>query len=86
VPAMDSTGIHALRELVRNGHKAKTVIILAEVLAQPLLVLTNSGLVDEIGTENVFDSLEEALDRAGQIVALHPTTGTHAVAATDGSP
>ena len=83
VPAMDSTGIHALRELVRNGHKAKTVIILAEVLAQPLVVLRNSGLADEIGTENVFDSLEEALDRAGQIVALRPTTDTHAVAVTD---
>ena len=85
VPAMDSTGIHALRELVRNGHKAKTVIILAEVLAQPLLVLRNAGLVDEIGTDNVFDSLEGALGRARQIAALHPTTGTHAVAATDGS-
>ena len=85
VPAMDSTGIHALRELVRNGHKAKTVIILAEVLAQPLLVLRNSGLVDEIGTENIFDSLEEALDRAGQVVALRPTTDTHPVAVTDGS-
>ena len=77
VPAMDSTGIHALRELVRNGHREKTVIILAEVLAQPLTVLTNSGVVDEIGTENIFDSLEEALDRAGQVVALRPTTDTH---------
>jgi sulfate permease, SulP family len=79
VPAMDSTGIHALRELVRNGHKAKTVIILAEVLAQPLTVLTNAGVLDEIGTGNVFGSLEEALDRAGQVVALRPTTDTHAV-------
>jgi sulfate permease, SulP family len=86
VPAMDSTGIHALRELVRNGHKAKTVIILAEVLAQPLVVLTNSGLVDEIGTENVFESLDLALERAGEIVALRPTTDTHAVAVTDASP
>jgi hypothetical protein len=71
---------------VRNGHKAKTVIILAEVLAQPLLVLRNSGVVDEIGTENVFGSLEEALDRAGEVVALRPTTDTHAVAVTDRSP
>jgi SulP family sulfate permease len=80
VPAMDSTGIHALRELVRNGHKAKTEIILAEVLAQPRLVLTNSGLVSEIGPHNVLDSLDAALERAGEIVALRPTTDTHPIA------
>ena len=77
VPAMDSTGLHALRELVRNGHKARTEVILAEVLAQPRIVLTNSGLMGEIGAENVFDSLDAALERAGEIVALRPTTDTH---------
>jgi SulP family sulfate permease len=80
VPAIDSTGLHALRELVRNGHAAKTEVILAEVLAQPRVVLRNSGLLDEIGTENVLDSLDEALERAAEIVALHPTTDTHAAA------
>jgi SulP family sulfate permease len=85
VPAIDSTGLHALRELVRNGHEAKTEIILAEVLAQPRVVLTNSGLLDEIGTENVFDSLDEALERAGEIVALRPTTDTHSTAGTGGT-
>jgi sulfate permease, SulP family len=79
VPAMDSTGIHALRELVRNGRKAKTEIILAEVLEQPLLVLTNSGLVEEIGPENVFESLDAALERAGEIAAMRPNTDTHPV-------
>jgi MFS superfamily sulfate permease-like transporter len=82
---MDSTGIHALRELVRNGRKAKTEIVLAEVLAQPLTVLTNSGLVDEIGAEQVFDSLDDALRRAGEIASLRPTTDTHAVAGRAGS-
>ena len=85
VPAMDSTGIHALRELVRNGRKAKTEIVLAEVLAQPLAVLTNSGLVDEIGTEHVFESLDEALRRAGEIASLRPITDTHPVAGGAGS-
>ena len=78
VPAMDSTGLHALRELVHNGHEAKTEVILAEVLTQPRVVLINSGLLDEIGVENVFDSLDEALERAAAIVALRPTTDTHA--------
>jgi sulfate permease, SulP family len=85
VPAIDSTGLHALRELVRNARKARTEIILAEVLSQPSAVLTNSGLAEEIGPENVFDSLDDALMRAGEIAALRPTTDTHAVAGRGGS-
>jgi hypothetical protein len=64
---------------VRNGRKARTEIILAEVLEQPLLVLTNSGLVDEIGLENVFESLDAALERAAEIAAMRPNTDTHPV-------
>jgi SulP family sulfate permease len=62
VTAMDSTGIHALRELVRNGRRGGTRVILAEVLEQPRLVLGNAGLLDELGRENVFESLEEAIE------------------------
>jgi SulP family sulfate permease len=62
VTAMDSTGIHALRELVRNGRRGGTRVILAEVLEQPRLVLGNAGLLDELGQENVMDSLEEAIE------------------------
>jgi SulP family sulfate permease len=80
VPAMDSTGIHALRELVRNGAKGRTRVILAEVLEQPRIVLGKAGLLDELGPENVFESLDDALERA-RVVAASPraTTGTHAV-------
>jgi SulP family sulfate permease len=62
VTAMDSTGIHALRELVRNGRRGGTRVILAEVLEQPRLVLGNAGLLDELGPENVMDTLEEAIE------------------------
>ena len=48
----------------------------------PLAVLTNSGLIDELGSEHVFDSLDEALQRAGEIASMRPTTDTHPVAAT----
>jgi SulP family sulfate permease len=68
VPAMDSTGIHALRELARDqGKSNRTTLILAEVLTQPMTVLVNSRLVEEIGAENVFDSLEAALERAREL-------------------
>jgi len=43
-------------------------------------VLTKSGLVEEIGSDNVLDSLDAALQRARDIVAMRPTTDTHATA------
>ena len=80
VPATDSTGIHALRELVRNSTRAGTRVILAEVLDQPMTVLSNSGLLDELGVENVFATLDEALERARTVAAsARATTDTHAV-------
>jgi SulP family sulfate permease len=81
VPATDSTGIHALRELVRNSTRAGTRVILAEVLDQPMTVLSNAGLLDELGAENVFATLDEALARARTVAAASPraTTDTHAV-------
>jgi sulfate permease, SulP family len=67
VPAMDSTGLHALRELSRSGHGGGTRLVLAEVHAQPMIALVTSGVIDEVGPENVFDSLDAALARAGEI-------------------
>jgi sulfate permease, SulP family len=79
VPATDSTGIHALRELVRNSTRAGTQVILAEVLDQPMTVLSNAGLLDELGPGNVFGTLEEALERAREVAAApRTTTGAHA--------
>ena len=81
VPAMDSTGIHALRELARNQTKSgKSVLLLAEVLAQPMAALVRSGLVEELGADNVFGSLDEALERARRLVAA-PARPTPAPAA-----
>jgi hypothetical protein len=36
---------------------------------QPLVALTGSPVLEEIGRENVVGSLEEALTRASEIVA-----------------
>ena len=85
VPAMDSTGLHALRELVRRSMRDRTAVILSEVLDQPRTVLTTSGLLDEVGPDNVIDSFGDALARATEI-AQHArgTTGAHPVPAGSG--
>src|SRR5436190_313190 len=86
VPAMDSTGIHALRELVRRSLRDRTVVILAEVSDQPRTVLQSSGLLDEVGPHNVFDTLDAAMVHAGEVAShARGNTGAHKAAATGAS-
>ena len=64
VSALDSTGMHALSELVHRSRAEGTRVYLAEVHMQPLVALTGSAALDEIGREHLFDSLEQALEAA----------------------
>ncbi len=81
VPAIDSTGMHALKQLARRVRKDGTRILIAEVHAQPMIALGNSYLLDEIGEENLYGSVEDALAEAGRIVSerkpsAHAPSGT----------
>ena len=64
VPTIDSTAMHALRDLVRRTRKDGTVVFFSEVQAQPLLALRQSELLYEIGDENLFGDVDEALAAA----------------------
>ena len=64
VPAIDSTGMHALIQLARRVRKDGTRIMLVEVHDQPMIALTKSYLLNEIGEENVLGTVEEALEAA----------------------
>ena len=64
VPAMDSTGMHALKDVVHRSRGDGTLVLLSDVQAQPLAALTRSPILDEIGSNNVFDNIDDALERA----------------------
>jgi SulP family sulfate permease len=64
VPAIDSTGIRALADVVRRTRKDGTLVLLSDVHAQPLVALGRSDLLDEIGDDNIFGNLDDALNRA----------------------
>jgi SulP family sulfate permease len=64
VPAIDSTGMHALREVVHRCRKDGTLLLLADVHAQPMLAMGRSHLLDEIGDDNIFGNVDDALNRA----------------------
>ena len=74
VALIDSSGLHALTEVVRRFRRDRTVVLLAEVHAQPLAVIEASELFAEMG-EDVFMNIDDALDRARAHVATR-TTGT----------
>jgi len=70
VPAIDSTGLHALRDLVRRSRNEGTLVLLADVHAQPVVALERSGFLYEIGEENVTGNIDDALNRAREHLGL----------------
>lgn len=68
VLALDSTGMHALKDVVHRSRREKTVVLLSDVHMQPLVALTGSAILEEIGSENLFEDLDSALNRARSIV------------------
>ncbi len=79
VLALDSTGMHALTDVVHRTRKDGTTVLLSDVHMQPLVALTGSPVLAEIGEENVFGNLDDALNRARSLVGLpaqKPPAGT----------
>jgi SulP family sulfate permease len=72
VPAMDSTAMHALRDLVRRTRRDGTVVFFSDVRAQPLMALTQSELLEEIGPQHVFDDIDRALTAARARLGMSP--------------
>lgn len=70
VPAIDATGLHTLEEFYKDSKKQGTTIVLSGVHTQPLYAMTQAGLLDLFGQENVFGNIDDALDRAREIIGL----------------
>ena len=64
VLALDSTGMHALKDVVHRSRQDGTLVLLSDVHMQPLVALTGSPILEEIGDDNVFGDLDNALNRA----------------------
>ncbi len=79
VLALDSTGMHALKDVVHRSRRDGTVVLLSDVHMQPLVALTGSPILDEIGQENLFGNLDDALNRARELLGVaaeRPPKGT----------
>lgn len=65
---LDAGGINALGQLKEACDRKKIQIVLSGVQEQPMKLLKKSGMVEKIGENNVFDNINSALERAGEIV------------------
>jgi sulfate permease, SulP family len=74
VTAMDSTGMHALRDLVRRSRKDGTLVLFTELRSQPLVAMDRAGMLDELGEDDVYGSVQEAMQRARAHVAADGST------------
>lgn len=70
VPAIDSTGLAALRDVVHRSRQEGTLVILSDVHSQPVIALTRSAFYEELGEANLTASLDDALDRARLYLGL----------------
>ncbi len=68
VLALDATGIRALLDLKRACRNQGTQLVLSGLHAQPLFALTRADLFLEFGKENITANIDEALQRARNIL------------------
>lgn len=74
VSLLDSTGLRALRDVVHRGRAQRTLVLIAEIHAQPRAVLERSALYEELGEGQIYLTLEDALDRAREHLATRIPT------------
>jgi SulP family sulfate permease len=72
VPAIDATGMHALDEFYLKCKRQNTTLLLSGVHAQPMFALAKYELLDKIGEENLFGNIDDALEKARDLVGAAP--------------
>ncbi|MFN8572241.1 MAG: sulfate permease [Gemmatimonadaceae bacterium] len=74
VSLLDSTGLRALRDVVRRALHDRSLVLLSEIHTQPLAAVERSPLIDELGAEHIFMDLDDALDYARNHMANRTPT------------
>lgn len=78
VPSIDAAGIQMIEGLLSKCRSEGTQLLLSGVHSQPIVALSKSGLLKNIGEQNVLANIDAALNRAREILGLpivvaHPT-------------
>jgi len=68
VPSIDATGLHVLRQQYRRSQKKGIVFLISGIQPQPHAALAKSGLLSEVGEENVLSNIDAAITRAREML------------------
>ncbi len=74
VPAIDASGLQVLEDMLHKTRAEKTELLISGATAETSRVLKNAGFVHEIGAQNMFKTLEEALDKANKLIEPNKQT------------
>lgn len=66
--AVDASGLRAVEDLLSQLKHQGTTLIISGIHKQPLFAMTNAGLYDKIGEDNICGSLAEAIERAKRLL------------------
>ncbi len=68
VPVIDATGIHSFEALIKTCHKRGITLIFSHVNHKPMKFFHKAGIYQKVGKENFCDNIDQALNRAREIV------------------
>jgi SulP family sulfate permease len=66
--AIDSTGLGAIEDIASRLHASGRSLLLCGAKEHPARLIQQNVFVEQIGAENICDNIQDALDRAKQIV------------------
>ena len=69
VPALDTTSMNALNDLLKRCRKKNITLILSHVNEQPLHVMEKAGFVKKVGLKNICRNIDAAIERAEEIIS-----------------
>lgn len=64
---LDAGGIQALEQCKATCDRKNVTIVLSGIHTQPYMLLEKTGMAEKIGRENIFNNINEALNRAEQV-------------------
>ena len=68
VPALDSTAMNALQNLVKTCEGKGITLVFSHVNEQPMHVMEKAGFVELVGKENLQSNISAALKRAEEVI------------------
>lgn len=67
---IDATGLRTIKDFYDDSKKQGTTLLLSGVHTQPLYAMVQCGHLDLFGEQNVLGNIDDALDRARDILGL----------------